>query len=108
MADTRQDRALFARIARAASHHARHRVLTESEYHDAITELAAIAQGRADLLAQCAGLNIGGHEGDLDEAHYIRAAQLCIKAGADSQQMPHWIKEGQRRAQIGRVMQRPD
>ncbi len=98
-----QDRILYARIAGAASRHARHRLLTEAEHDAAITEIAEIATGRGDLLAECAGLTIGCHEGDIDEAHYLRAAQLCIDAGADIEQIPCWIREGHRRAKIGRT-----
>jgi hypothetical protein len=104
MAEAADDRILLARIASAASRHARHRLLSETEHHTAVTELAEIALGRADLLAECAGLNIGSHDGDLDEAHYLRAAQLCIDAGADAEQIPRWINEGQRRANIGRTI----
>jgi hypothetical protein len=32
-----------------------------------------------------------------DEALYLRAAQLCIDAGADQSQIPHWTREGHRR-----------
>jgi hypothetical protein len=103
MAEAANDRILYARIAGAASRHARHRRLSEAEYQAAVAGLAATALGRADLLAQCAGLSIGSHEGDLDEAHYLRAAQLCIDAGADNEQIPRWILEGKRRADIGRT-----
>jgi hypothetical protein len=102
MAEAANDRILYARIAGAASRHARHRSLSEAERQAAVAELAATALGRTDLLAQCAGLNIGSHEGDLDEAHYLRAAQLCIDAGADNEQIPSWVLEGKRRADIGR------
>jgi hypothetical protein len=54
----------------------------------AIAELAAVASGRRDLLAEHAGLIVGAHEGDLDEARYLRTAQLCIDAGADLTLVP--------------------
>ena len=60
--------------------------------------LGQVARGRADLLAESAGLAIGGHEGDRDEARYLQAAQLCIDAGADLTTIPDWIEEGRRRA----------
>ena len=52
----------------------------------ALAELAELAAGRSDLLAEFAGLEVGFHEGDLDEEHHILPAQLCIEAGADTSQ----------------------
>ncbi|HEY4850131.1 MAG TPA: hypothetical protein VII22_05020 [Streptosporangiaceae bacterium] len=98
MASTERDRIIVAQIAGAASRHARTHPLTQAELQDAIAELATVADGRADLLAEHAGLAIGCHEGDLDESHHLRAAQLCINAGADTSLIPRWIEEGRRRA----------
>ena len=98
MASTERDRIIVAQIAGAASRHARTHPLTQAGLQDAIAELATVADGRADLLAEHAGLAIGCHEGDLDEAHHLRAAQLCINAGADTSLIPRWIEEGRRRA----------
>ena len=98
MASTEKDRIIVARIAGAASRHARAHPLSHAEQQDAIAELAAVADGRADLLAEHAGLAIGCHEGDLDEPRHLRAAQLCINAGADTSLIPRWIEEGRRRA----------
>ena len=53
----------------------------------AMTEIADLAGGRADLLAQGAGIAAGFHCGRADEARYLRAAQLCIEAGADTGQV---------------------
>ena len=98
MASTERDRIIVAQIAGAASRRARTHPLTQAELQDAIAELAMVADGRADLLAEHAGLAIGCHEGDLDEAHHLRAAQLCVNAGADTSLIPRWIEEGRRRA----------
>jgi hypothetical protein len=98
MASTERDRIIVAQIAGAASRHARTHPLTQAELQGAIAELATVADGRADLLAEHAGLAIGCHEGDLDESHHLRAAQLCIDAGADTSLIPRWIEEGRRRA----------
>jgi hypothetical protein len=71
---------------------------TRPERTPGITELAGIAAGRADLLAEVAGIEVDSHHGDMNEAMYLRAAQLCIDAAADTTQIPHWAAEGQRRA----------
>jgi hypothetical protein len=63
-----------------------------------VAELAEIAAGRGDLLAEVAGVEVGFHEGELDEERRILAAQLCIEAGADTSQVERWIDEGRRRA----------
>src|SRR5207247_10593397 len=77
---------------------ARARPLTDAEQREAAATLSQVAKGRADLLAESAGLAIGAHEGSPDEARYLQAAQLCIDAGADSSLIPQWIEAGRRRA----------
>jgi hypothetical protein len=57
-----------------------------------------VAQGRADLLAEAAGLAIGSQEGGRDEARHLRAAQLCIDAGADLSLIPQRAEAGHRPA----------
>jgi hypothetical protein len=95
----KQDRILSAQIAGTASRHARIRgSLTADARAAAVAELAELAAGRSDLLARFAGLEVGLHEGDLDEERRVLAAQLCIEAGADQSQIPRWIDEGRRRA----------
>jgi len=98
MAPSKRDRALLAEINGVARRLARGRPLTGAEQQEAAATLGQVARGRADLLAESAGLAIGGHEGDRDEARYLQAAQLCIDAGADLGSLPHWIEEGRRRA----------
>ena len=65
----------------------------------ALTELAG---GRADLLAEVAGLLEGAAEGDLDEPLARQAAGLCRKAGADPDAIPAWAEEGRRRRAAAR------
>lgn len=107
MTETSSDGILVARITGTASRHSRHRPLTEAEHHAAVTELADIAGGRADLLAQCAGIAAGCHDGALDEARYLQVAQLCVDAGADASQIPRWTQEGHRRAAAARASRVP-
>ena len=94
------DRILFAQIAAIAGRHARWRPLTAAEESAAIDELTETAAGRADVLAECAGLALGCHEHEIDAARYQRAAELCLKAGADATLIPRWIDEGRRRAAV--------
>jgi hypothetical protein len=61
-----------------------------------VAALRELAGGRADLLAEVAGLLEGASEGELDEPSARRAARLCRKAGADPEAIPAWIEEGRR------------
>jgi hypothetical protein len=93
-----RDRLTAAQIAAITRRHARGRPLTDGEETAALEELAEVAAGRADLLAQQAGLALGFHEADADAAVYRQVAQLCIRAGADTALISRWIDEGRRRA----------
>jgi len=64
----------------------------------ALAELRALAGGRADLLAQVAGIFEGTSEGEPDEPLARSAARLCRMAGADAGAMPGWTEEGRRRS----------
>ncbi len=86
------DDAVVARIIGAAARHARRCALSETGHLAAVTEIAGLAGGRADLLAQDAGIAAGFHCGRADEARYLRAAQLCIEAGADTGQAHRWCR----------------
>jgi hypothetical protein len=96
----RQDRILIATIAGVASRHARTRGgLTGTARAAAVAELAELAAGRRDLLAQHAGMTVGLiDEDDIDADQRLLAAQLCVEAGADTGQIQRWIDAGQRRA----------
>lgn len=67
----------------------------------AVAELREIAQGRADLLAQQAGLTIGYYARDNRDEWSRKALQaaLLIAAGADLTRLTEWIVEGQQRAE---------
>jgi len=92
------DRLTTARIAAVTRRHARGRALTGAEEAAALAELAEVADGRVDLLAQHAALAVGFHENDIDAPVFLQIAQLCVKAGADTALIPRWIEEGRRRA----------
>jgi hypothetical protein len=96
------DRILIAQITGAARHHARWRALTGDEEAAAEAELRELAAGRADLLAEVAGIFEGTSEGELDEPLARQAAGLCRLAGADQALIPEWVEEGRRRAESAR------
>jgi hypothetical protein len=91
------DRLLVAEIWGEARHHARWRELTGDEEAAAVTSLRELAGGRADLLAQVAGIFEGTPEGELDEPLARSAARLYRLAGTDPEAIPAWIAEGRRR-----------
>jgi hypothetical protein len=93
---------LVAELTGEARHHAKWRPPTEDEEAAGVSALRALAAGRADLLAEVAGIFEGTSEGELDEPLARQAAQLCRKAGADEALIPHWIAEGRRRAAAAR------
>src|SRR5262245_40887210 len=96
------DRMLVAELTGEARHHARWRPLTGEEEAAAVAELRALADGRADLLAEVAGIFEGTSEGELDEPLCRQAAQLCRLAGADEDLIPEWVVEGRRRSEAAR------
>lgn len=102
------DRILSVEIAGLVARYASVPRLTGPDRAGALTELAELAAERADLLARCAGLGVGAHEGDLDEERYLRAAQLCIEAGADTSLIPHWIDVGRQRTRDNCTKHRAD
>jgi hypothetical protein len=91
------DRLLVLEIHGEARLHARWRELTADEHAAAVAALREVAAGRADLLAEVAGIMLGACEGQLDEPLMRQAAQLCRDAGADEALIPAWIEEGRRR-----------
>src|SRR5712671_5718328 len=96
------DRILVAQLTGEARHRARWRELTGDEEAAAVAALRELAGGRADLLAEVAGLLEGAAEGDLDEPLVRQAAGLCRKAGADPHAIPAWAEEGRRRRAAAR------
>ena len=91
------DRLLVAEIYGEARRRARWRDLTTNEEATAVAELRQLAAGRADLLAEVAGILEGAREGEPDEPFARQAAMLCRQAGADPAAIPAWIQEGRRR-----------
>jgi len=91
------DRLLVAELYGEARHHARWRDLSSDEEAAAVAALRELAGGRADLLAEVAGILEGTSEGEMDEPLTRQAAMLCRKAGADPAAIPAWIQEGRRR-----------
>ena len=91
------DRILVAEITGEARHRARWRELSSDEEAAAVAELRMLAGGRADLLAEVAGILEGASEGEPGEPLARQAAGLCRKAGADLEAVPGWIAEGRRR-----------
>jgi hypothetical protein len=92
------DGLLYGRIAGTAAKHAPIWGLGGQAKAVAIAELAEAADGRADLLAKCAGLALGYGERQPEAAHYQRIAELCIAAGADKTLIQRWIDAGRQRA----------
>jgi hypothetical protein len=92
------DRIVVAQLAGEARHHARWRDLSEAEEAAATAALREVAAGRADLLAEVAGILEGFSEGQLNERLARQAAGLCRAAGADPEVIAAWIAEGRRRA----------
>jgi hypothetical protein len=96
------DRLIVAELSGAAKRHAQWRDLTEAETDAAVAEMQEIAGGRADLLAEVAGVMLATSAGKLDEPQSKAVAQLCVAAGADESLITGWIEEGRRRAEIRR------
>ena len=97
------DRLLVAELYGEARHHAKWRELSAEEEAAAMAALRELADGRADLLAEVAGILEGAREGELDEPLTRQAAGLCRKAGADLEAIPAWIEEGRRRRAAART-----
>jgi hypothetical protein len=97
------DLILVAQLTGEARHRARWRELSADEEGAAVAALVELAAGRADLLAEVAGIFEGTSEGELDEPLARQAAALCRQAGADPDAIPEWIAEGRRRAASARM-----
>ena len=90
------DRILGAQLMGSAKRLGR-RELPAEEHAAAVAELRELAGGRADLLAETAGLLEGFGEGEPDGPLNRLAVQLCRDAGADEEAIPAWAEEGRRR-----------
>jgi len=97
------DRILVAEITGEARHRAKWRELSSDEEAAAVAALVQLAAGRADLLAEVAGILEGASEGELGEPVARQAAGLCRKAGADPEAVPGWIEVGRRRRAAARM-----
>jgi hypothetical protein len=100
-----RDRLLAARLTGIARRHARWGALDEDEKAAAVAELQEVADGRADLLAEVAGLALGTAEarGPDYAAMGQAVADLCRAAGADETLIPQRAEEGKRRAEARRM-----
>jgi len=96
------DRLLVAEIYGEARHRARWGELADEAESAAVAEIRELAGGRADLLAEVAGILEGTSERELDEPLTRQAAMLCRKAGAEPEAIPAWIEEGRMRAAAAR------
>ena len=96
------DRLLIAELYGEARRRARWRDLSSDEEAGAVGELRELAAGRADLLAEVAGILEGAREGEPDEPLARQAAGLCRKAGADPEAIRAWAEEGRRRRAAAR------
>ena len=98
------DRILIARLSGIAGRHARWGGLTADQEAAGAAELAEVAAGRVDLLAQEGGISVGFAEaqGEHERARAAQIARLCHLAGADMAAMGEWVAEGRRRREASR------
>jgi hypothetical protein len=99
------DRILVARLEGVALHHARYEPLPSAQESEAVAQIAELAGGRADLLAECAGVLIGFYDGDdLAGGRARNAARYLVLAGADETLVDGWVLIGrERRAKAGQA-----
>lgn len=99
------DRLIVARLDSIAVRHAGWGAATEDEMAAGAAELQQVADGRADLLAETAGLALSTSErkGAEYAAQAQAIAELCRLAGADESLIPQWTEEGRRRAEARRM-----
>jgi hypothetical protein len=90
------DRILVAQLGGTARRHSRWHALTGEEEAAAVAELREVAGGRADLLAEVVGVEVGFAQ-EWDEPRAAQAADLCRLAGADEKLIPRWIEVGRER-----------
>jgi hypothetical protein len=98
-----RDQLMVPRLTGAVWRHALAREPTAAETVAALRELREIAGGRADLLAEVAGLLIGYYRRTAEELKARVAAYYCMAAGADLELIPRWIEVGCSRAAAARL-----
>jgi hypothetical protein len=100
------DRITVARIAGVSSRRAAQRLNGQCSDAEAVAELAEVARGRADLLAEHAGVIIGATEGELamQAGKGREQARLCVLAGADPDALAPWIEVGRERKRQARLL----
>ena len=98
------DRILVVRLSGAAGRLSRWGALDDAQADAAAAELREMAGGRADLLAEVAGIRLGTAESKSPEyvAQAEAIARLCRAAGAEAQAISEWAEEGRRRAAAAR------
>jgi hypothetical protein len=96
------DMILIARLMGTSRRHARWEAMSAAEEAAGAAEFRELAAGRADLLAEAAGILEGSSEGEPDEPLMHCAARLCRAAGADPGAIGAWIAEGRRRRAAAR------
>jgi hypothetical protein len=99
-----RDQLTVPRLTGAAWRHASAREPTAAETAAAVRELREIGGGRADLLAEVAGLLIGYYRRTAEELKARAAAYYCMTAGADLELIPRWIEIGCARAAAARLI----
>jgi citrate lyase beta subunit len=95
------DQILSAMIEGTARGLATDKEVTEAE---AVRKLRALAAGRADLLAEAAGVSLGFSGDDPTKWATRRAGELCIAARAEQDQLEHWIEVGRVRAEQAKAV----
>lgn len=101
------DRIAVARLAGAVSHHAGwKKELTAGELEAAVAELREITEGRpgrAELMAEVAGVALGARAGIPGEEDKARVeAEILKAAGADISRIAYWTGVGAERAALAR------
>jgi hypothetical protein len=104
MARTAADRIRLAWMSGIARRHCARGVIDDLDA--ALAELRETAEGRADLLAEHAGVSLGIAEAGIDimAPIYRAEAKLCIAAGADESAISAWIEVGRKRAESARAV----
>jgi hypothetical protein len=105
-----RDRLILAWISGVASRRCPFAGRPLEQDADAIAELAEAAQGRADLLAEHAGMSLGLAAADeipQYAAKRLAVASLCAMAGADMDGIAAWIPLGIKRAEDARASRPP-